>query len=130
MKAFKIALATALLATGGAASAQSAGDGQCLVVSNAFAGQAKEEQARKIAEASVYFYLGRIGNAMTTEQLKILLDAQAKTLNPQNASQVMQRCLAAIQTKAEMLKALGPKPAAAKPAPAKPATAKGSPEGR
>ena len=118
MKALKIALAAALLATGGAAAAQTASDAQCIVVSNAFAGQAKDEAARKIAEASVYFYLGRISNQTTTAQLKTLLDAQTKTLTQANAGPTMGKCAAAIQAKVDMLKSLsGP----AKAAPAKPA---------
>ena len=118
MKALKIALAAALLATGGAAAAQTASDAQCIVVSNAFAGQAKDEEARKIAEASVYFYLGRISSQTTTAQLKTLLEAQTKTLTQANAGPTMGKCAAAIQAKVEMLKSLsGP----AKAAPAKPA---------
>ncbi len=118
MKALGIALATALLTTGGAAAAQTAGDAQCIVVSNVFASQAKDENAKKIAEASLYFYLGRIGNQMTAAQLKALLDAQAKTLTQANAGPTMNKCAAAIQAKVEMLQSMAP---AAKPAPAKPA---------
>ena len=53
MKALNILLATALLATGGAAAAQTASDAQCLVLSNAYAGQAKDAEAKEIAEASL-----------------------------------------------------------------------------
>lgn len=117
MKAFHLAFAAALLAGSGAAAAQTANDGQCILVSNAFAGQAKDENAKKIAEAAVYFYLGRIGNQTTAAQLKALLDAQAKTLTQANAGPTMQKCAAAIQAKVDMLQSLAP---AAKPA-AKPA---------
>ena len=120
MKTLNILLATTvLLAVSGAASAQSATDAQCIVVSNAFAAQAKEEQAKKIAEASVYFYLGRIGNSMTGPQLKALLDAQSKTLTQANAGPTMEKCAAAIQAKVNLLRSLAP-PAAAKPAGTKP----------
>ena len=118
MKALHIALAGALLATGGAASAQTASDAQCIVVANAYAGQATDANAKKIAEAAVYFYLGRISNQTTTAQLKTLLEAQTKTLTQANAGPTMGKCAAAIQAKVEMLKSLsGP----AKAAPAKPA---------
>ena len=123
MKIVGIALAAALFATGGAASAQSTSDAQCLVVSNAYASQAKDANAQKIAEASVYFYLGRISNSMTAPQLKALLDAQVKTLNQQNAGPTMQKCAAAVQAKVELLQ--GPAPKVTKPAAAKP-----SPQGR
>ena len=117
MKALNIALATALLATGGAAAAQTASDAQCIVLSNAFAGQAKDAKAKEIAEASLYFYLGRVGN-MTAAQLKTLLDAQSKTITQANAGPGMQKCAAAIQTKVELLKTIAAtsKPASAKPA--------------
>ena len=116
MKALTIAVATALLATGGAAAAQSAGDAQCIVLSNVYASQAKDAGAKEIAEASLYFYLGRIGNSMTAAQLKTLLDAQAKTLTPATAGPAMSKCTAAIQSKVDMLKTIA---GSAKPAPAK-----------
>jgi len=127
MKALNIALATALLATGGAATAQTATDAQCIILGNAFASQAKDAKAQKVAEAAVYFYLGRIGSSMTAPQLKALLDAQAKTLTNENAGPTMQKCAAAIQAKVDMLETAGgqPKPAAATPA--KPAPGKGNP---
>jgi hypothetical protein len=118
MKALGVALATALLGTAGAAAAQTASDAQCLVVSNAYASQAKDEKAKKIAEASVYFYLGRISNQMTSAQLKALLEAQARTLTQANAGPTMGKCAAALQAKVDLLKSLA---APAKPAPAKPA---------
>ena len=114
MKILSIALAGALLAT--------ASDAQCIVVSNVFAGQAKDPQQKKVAELSVYFYLGRVGSQMATAQLKTLLDAQAKTLTQQNAGPIMNKCAAAIQGKVDMLKAMA---AAAKPAAAKPAQPQG-----
>ena len=118
MRVLSIALATALLATATAAAAQTASDAQCIVVSNAFAAQAKDPKQQKIAEASIYFYLGRIGNQMTAAQLKTLLDAQAKTLTQANAGPTMNKCAAAIQAKVEMLEGIGnqAKPAAPKPA--------------
>ncbi|MCL6683760.1 hypothetical protein [Sphingomonas alba] len=126
MKTLNIALATALLATGGAATAQTATDAQCIILGNAFAAQAKDPKGQKIAEAAVYFYLGRISNSMTAPQLKALLDAQTKTLNNENAGPTMQKCAAAIQAKVDMLETAGGKPANAA-TPAKPAPGKGTP---
>ncbi|QIK96912.1 hypothetical protein G7076_11195 [Sphingomonas sp. HDW15A] len=123
MKALNLALAAALLTTGAAATAQSPSDVQCIVVSNAYAGQAKDANAQKIAEAAIFFYLGRVGNTMTSAQLKAMLDAQTKTLNQQNAGPTMQKCAAAVQAKVELLQG-------AAPAPVKPAAAKPSPQGR
>jgi len=122
MKALHIALAGALLATGGAASAQTASDAQCIVVANAYAGQATDANAKKIAEAAVYFYLGRISNSMTGPQLKALLDAQVKTLTAQTAPGVMNNCASAIQTKVNLLQSISGAPAKPAATPAKPAT--------
>ena len=127
MKARYIALAAALLATGGAATAQTASDAQCIVLSNIFAGQAKDEGAKKVAEAAVYFYLGRVSNQMTTAQLKAMLDAQAKTLTQATAGPAMEKCAAAIQAKVAMLQSMATQ---AKPAAAKPAPGKAQPAGR
>ena len=116
MKAITIMLATALFVTSGAAAAQSASDAQCILVSNAFASQAKDANQQKAAEASLYFYLGRIGSQMTGAQLKSLLDAQAKTLTEQNAGPTMNKCVEAIQTKVQLLQSLSKTAQPAKPA--------------
>ena len=42
--------------------AQSANDLQCLLVSNAFAKNATDANQQKAAEASLYFYLGRVSD--------------------------------------------------------------------
>lgn len=118
MKTFRIALAATLVMTGGAATAQSASDAQCIIVSNAFASQSKDAEQQKVAQASMYFYLGRIGNTVTAPQLKTLLDAQMKTINNANAGETMNKCLATIKSRVDMLESLDPE---AKPtAPAKP----------
>ena len=116
MNFLKVPIAAALMATAGAATAQTASDAQCILVSNVFAGKAKDDNAKKVAEASIYFYLGRIGNQMTTAQLKTLLDAQSKTITQANAGPTMNKCAAGVQAKVEMLPSLAPKPPAAKPA--------------
>src|SRR5690348_18302438 len=96
MKTLKIALGCALLVTGGAATAQSASDAQCIIVSNAFASQSKDAEQQKVAQASMYFFLGRISSTTTAAQLKTLLDAQMKTINNTNAGETMNKCLAKI----------------------------------
>jgi hypothetical protein len=118
MKAFNIAIASALLLTGGTATAQSASDAQCIIVSNAFASQSKDAEQQKVAQASMYFFLGRISSTTTAAQLKTLLDAQMKTINNTNAGETMNKCLATIKSRVDMLESLDPD---AKPAtPAKP----------
>ena len=113
MKAVTLPLAAALLATSGAAHAQSASDIQCLVVSNAFAKESKTADQKKAAESSIYFYLGRIGDGMTPAQLKTLLYEQTKALTDKTAGPAMDKCVDAIQSKIKMVQSLAAPPAAA-----------------
>jgi hypothetical protein len=131
MNATRILIAAALLAGGGAASAQSATDAQCLLLSNAFAQQAKEPQDQKAAEVAIYFYLGRIGNQETAAQLKTLLDAQTKTITQTNAGTLMDACMKNVQSRMQLVQSLSPKqPDAKQPAaPTQPET-KQQPQGR
>src|SRR3954466_14707496 len=99
MKLTRIALAASLLMTGGAASAQSAGDAKCIILSNAFAKDAKEANAQKAAEATLYFYLGRVRDGTTAAQLRTLFEAQANSITNDGAGKEMNSCVEAIQTK-------------------------------
>lgn len=117
----RIAIAATLLMTGGAAAAQTASDVQCMVLSNAFAKNAKEANAQKLAESAFYFYLGRVSDSTTPAQLKSQLEAQGKTITDATAGPAMNTCVKALAAKVQMIQSLGPQPpAAAKPAPAKP----------
>jgi hypothetical protein len=118
MNATRILIAAALLMSGGAATAQSATDAQCFILSNAFASQAKEADAQKAAEASIYFYLGRIRDGETGPQLKSLLDAQAKTITQANAATLLNACIKNVQDKQQLVQSIAPKsqqPVAAPP---------------
>jgi hypothetical protein len=120
MNVTRIAFAIALLTTGGAAAAQSATDAGCILVSNAFAQQAKDPQAQKLAEAAMYFYIGRIGDRETPAQLKALLDAQAKTITDANASTTMNACVKGFQAKMEMMQSIAGEAKSAAAPPKKP----------
>src|SRR5689334_12665155 len=89
MKAAPIALAAALLAIAAPAAAQNVNDARCILLSNAFAAEAKDAQAQKLAEASLYFYLGRLSPTETTAQLKTVFDQQSKTITETNAGPLM-----------------------------------------
>jgi hypothetical protein len=119
MKAITIAVAAALLATSGAAVAQSTTDAGCILVANAFAQGTKDAQAQKLAEASFYFYLGRISDHETSAQLKTLLDAKAKTLTDATASTVMNACVKQLQDKLDMIKSIAGQSAPPAAAPTK-----------
>jgi hypothetical protein len=116
-----IALGAALLATSGAAAAQSATDARCILLSNVFAQQAKDANAQKAAEASLYFYLGRVGSAVTAAQIKTVFEAQGKTITQANAGTLMTECAKAVQTKVDLLQSLAPAqpPEAQQPPPKK-----------
>jgi hypothetical protein len=110
-----MALAAALLATGGAAAAQSATDARCIVLATAFANQSKDANQQKLAEDSLYFYLGRIGGQPTAAQMKALLDQQAKTITDANAGTLMGDCVKGVQAKVQLLQALAAQSQPAKP---------------
>ena len=124
MKIVTLALAGALLATSGAAAAQSATDARCIVLSNAFAGQSKDANQQKIAEDTLYFYLGRISGQPTAAQMKAAMDAQAKTLTDATAGAQMGECVKAVQAKVQLLQTLA---AQSQPQTAKPPA---NPQGR
>jgi len=111
MKAAPIALAAALLMSGAPASAQSATDAGCLILSNVFAQKAAEPEVKKIAEDTFYFYLCRIADRTTAPQLKALLDAQAKTITEASASTMMKNCVQALQNRSDLMASLSPPPA-------------------
>jgi len=116
MKSLRIALAASLLMTGAAASAQSATDARCILLSSAFAKQNQDANAQKLAEAAFYFYLGRIGASATPAQLKALFDQQAKTLSDTTAGGLMNACAKEFQSKVQLIGSLAsPPPAAAAP---------------
>lgn len=115
MKTLRIALAASLLASSGTALAQSANDAQCLLLSNAYATQAKDENGKKMAEGAFYFYLGRISTNASAAQLKTLLDAQMKTLTQETAPKLMTACANAVADKFKLVDSVSGavKPAAA-----------------
>jgi hypothetical protein len=106
MKLFSVAVAAALLATSGAAAAQSASDARCILLSSAFAKQNQDANAQKLAEATFYFYLGRIGASATPAQLKTLFESQGKTLSDATAGEGMNTCVKDFQSKVQMLQNL------------------------
>jgi hypothetical protein len=110
MKLTRIAMAAALLMSGGAAVAQSATDAGCILVSNAFAKNAKDDNAKKLAEASLYFYLGRLGDSATPAQLKTLFEQQAKTITDAKAGPMMNACASKLQAKMQMLQSMSQPP--------------------
>lgn len=113
MKALSITLAAALLATSGAAAAQSATDARCIVLATGFANQSKDANQQKIAEDTLYFYLGRVAGQPNSAQFKAALDAQSKTITDANAANAMAQCVGAVKTKVQLLQSIASPPKAA-----------------
>jgi len=119
MKVIHLAFAAALVATGGAAAAQSATDARCILLASSFAGQAKDATQQKVAEDTLYFYLGRVNGQPTAAQMKAVLDAQDKTITDANAGTLMGDCVKAVQAKVAVLQTIAAQsqpPQATKPA--------------
>ena len=115
MNALRTATCAALLLIGSVASAQSVTDAQCLLLSNAFAKDAKDPNAQKAAEIAGYFYLGRVGEHASAAQLKAQLEQGAKSITDATAGPQMTACVKAIQDKVQLVQSLGPAPQAAPP---------------
>jgi hypothetical protein len=116
MKTIRLAIAaTALLSLGSAAVAQSATDARCVILGNVFAKQAKDDDARKLAEASMYFYLGRIGHA-SSAQVKAQFDQQSKTITDTSAGGMMADCVKGFQDELQLIQSLAGATAASPPA--------------
>jgi hypothetical protein len=115
MKSLRIALAASLLTTAAAASAQNATDARCILLSNAYAKAAKDANAQKLAEATFYFYLGRIGAQTTPAQLKALFDQQSKGLTDATAGGLMDSCAKELQARVQLINSVGGPPPAAAP---------------
>ena len=116
MKSLRIAVAASLLMSGAAASAQSANDARCVLLSSAYAKQNQDANAQRVAEAAYFFFLGRIPSTATPAQLKALFDAQAKGITDANAGGLMNACANEFKARVEMINNLGgPPPAASTP---------------
>src|SRR6201995_2469031 len=110
MKSITAMLASPLLMMSAGAAAQSAPDVKCLILSNIFAKATKEAKSQKAAEASLYFYLGRVTSTASPAQLKAALEAQSRTIDDKTAGEQMNGCVSAIQMKMQMVQNLAPSP--------------------
>ena len=79
------------------ASAQAVNDVRCLLVSNLFAKAAKEPKAKALAEASKYYFLGKLQGRISSAQLKTRAVAEAKSITPKGAGPVMNACAKQLQ---------------------------------
>jgi hypothetical protein len=129
MKLLLIPIGAALLTAGTAATAQSVSNESCILVSNAFANGSKDANAQKLAQATFYFYLGRLPEGTSAAQLKSQFDAVSKTLTNANAGNVMNSCAKSLVAKEQLLQSLAPPPSQQN-APAQQPQKKTQPQGR
>ena len=110
MKATHLALAAALLGVSGTAAAQTATDARCILLANIFASQSKDARQQKIAEDTLYFYLGRINGQPTSAQMKAAVDQQGKAITNANAGTLMGECVKPVQAKVQLLQSIASPP--------------------
>lgn len=101
-----VAAGVALLASTPAA-AQATNDVKCLLASNLYSKAAKDPKARTIAEASKYFYLGRVSGRLNEPQVRAQMAAQTKTITAANSGNVMNACVRQMQGSAVMIERVG-----------------------
>ena len=87
---------------------QPASDIRCMLVSNVFANNEKNSQAKQIASAAVLFYSGRV-SALPTATTQSALAAEAKQLTAANAAPTMHACAQRMSDGLKALQTLGAK---------------------
>ena len=88
------------------ASAQNATDVKCLLVSNFYSKNAKDDKIRRVAESATYFFLGRIDRRLSRTQLKTALEAEQRALSRANVGPSMDACHLDMQASAKMLESV------------------------
>jgi hypothetical protein len=106
MNLVRLAVAAVFLISTKAATAQTATDAGCLILSNAFAQKATDEQVKKMSETAFFFYLGRVADRTTAPQLKALLDQQSKVITDATATGLMKNCLQTLQSRSDLVQSL------------------------
>lgn len=100
-------IALALCTFAAPALAQSAAsDVRCMLVSNVFAKNDKNPQAKQIASAAGLFYSGRV-SALPKATIQSALAAEVKELTPANAAPAMTSCAQRMSQALQQLQTLG-----------------------
>jgi alpha-beta hydrolase superfamily lysophospholipase len=90
--------------------AQASDDVRCLVLSNAFANGASAAEAKRVAQSSATYYLGRIDGRWNDAQLRAALARQQQSIKAATAGKEMQACVQRMQASARKLTTLAPPP--------------------
>ena len=92
------------------AQSSAATDVRCLLLSNGFAGAAKEAKVKEIAAAAKIFYLGRV-SMLSPSQLQAAKRSLPKQLDAGTAGQLMNQCAQQMQTTGKNVESVLGKPA-------------------
>ncbi len=103
----RCAAAALLVLVAAPASAQAVDDVRCLLAGNAFVKAAKDDNAKRAAEAVSYFYLGRVHGRLNAAQLKAAIAREQKALNAANAPATMNSCTRNVEASAKLLQQVG-----------------------
>jgi hypothetical protein len=79
----------------------------CLLVSNLVAKHATEAKDRDLAQSAFYFFIGRLGDRTTPDQLKSAFQAQERLIKAATVSPLMNACLRQMQQKLQMIQSVG-----------------------
>jgi hypothetical protein len=109
------AAATAAFLAAGPAAAANAEDVRCFMLSNLFAQKAATDQAKKLAQASGFYYLGKL-QGMSDAELRRLIAEQQKQITQATASRDMQTCAKAVQSSGMRIQSFAPPQPAPAPA--------------
>jgi hypothetical protein len=102
---FIVAATIATFAT--PAHAQSVNDIQCVLASNATGKVAKEPNIKRVAEATLHFYLGRIDGKYNEAQLAAAFTSQLSSLAGTNVGSIMQNCYQYAQQRFKLVQGVG-----------------------
>lgn len=89
------------------ARAQGVNDVRCLLASNAATKVAKDANERRVAEATLHFYLGRIDGRFNSTQLAAAFATQLKTLTGMTVGPTMQACYRHAQQRMMFVQSVG-----------------------
>jgi len=108
--------AAAALVAAAPATAAPAEDVRCFMLSNLFAQKAATDQAKKVAQSSAYYYLGKL-QGMGDADLRRLIAEQQKQITQASASSDMLACARTVTASGQRIQSFAPAQAAPRPAP-------------
>ena len=106
-RAFPFIMAVSAAIIAAPAQAQSVDDVRCLLVSNAASKLAKDPNEKRLTDATLHFYLGRIDGKYNETQLAAAFATQIKSLVGVNVGPTMQACFQYAQQRMKVVQGVG-----------------------